>query len=259
LEGRQCNALFLALANLYNSMSNATGGIYAAIALEAVLWSTIFFGRGLQQIFWYHWRQGVMKAQPVKGLPYAALINDYGTEFRIDPTLIAAVIRCESSFNPQAQSKAGAVGLMQISLPTWQYLKKSELAWQQYNGLEADMQALFQPPINICAGTKYLGLMLSRYQGDPLKAVAAYNAGPGNVDRHNGVPPIEETVNYVHHVAEVWIEYRGVQNIATLCYWWGSYIESNGIRVQKYIYIGFCVIIIIFFVICWVRYQRRRW
>jgi hypothetical protein len=227
--------------------------------LEAVLWGTILFGRGLQQIFWYHWRQGVIQAQSVNGLPYAALINDCGIQYGIDPALIAAVMRCESSFNPKAQSKAGAIGLMQISLPTWQYLKKSEPAWQQYNGLEADMQALWQPHINISAGTKYLSLMLARYHGDPLKAVAAYNAGPGSVDRHNGVPPIAETVNYVHDVAEVWIEYHGVQNIATLGYRWGSYIESIGMLMQKYIYIGCGMIINIFFVIRWIRYQRRRW
>lgn len=206
--------------------------IMAALVIEGMLWSFILLGKGMQQLFWLQWRQAILNMQPMHNVPFALVINQCGQAHNIDPALIAAVIYCESGYNPRALSKAGAVGLMQICLPTWQELKKTQAQWQCLDTREDDMRALYQPHTNIAAGTMYLQSMLLRYRGDPVKALAAYNAGPGSVDRYKGVPPYEETEQYVHRVADKWREYRGINNITTKCYHWGWIFEHTGMKIQ---------------------------
>ena len=115
---------------------------------------------------------------------YGRWIDEAAEETRIDSTVIASVIRAESGGDPKAVSKAGAKGLMQL-----------------VDGTAGDLNVsdVFDPKENIKAGSRYLRQMLDRF-GDLDTALAAYNAGPGNVDKYGGVPPFAETRNYVRKV-----------------------------------------------------------
>lgn len=103
----------------------------------------------------------------------------------VDPALLEAVARQESNFNPKAVSPAGAQGLMQIIPSTQQMLGVTDP---------------FDPEQSANAGAKYLRQQLDAFGGDPAKALAAYNAGPGAVNKYGGVPPYKETQNYVNKI-----------------------------------------------------------
>jgi soluble lytic murein transglycosylase-like protein len=120
-----------------------------------------------------------------KEVPFGGIIYDEAKKNDLPPELVAAVVHTESKFVPTAHSNRGAVGLMQLVPKTGR--------WMGANNLN-------DPAQNIQAGTKYLRYLTDRFSGDQQKAIAAYNAGEGNVRRFNGVPPFKETRNYVQRV-----------------------------------------------------------
>ena len=108
-------------------------------------------------------------------LKYKPLIVEYAGQYDLDPALVAAVIRTESSFNPEAVSSAGALGLMQLMPDTGDWI-----AFRL--GEEFDAATLTDPELNVRYGCWYLMFLLKRYSGDVECAAAAYHGGPGAVD-----------------------------------------------------------------------------
>ena len=131
-------------------------------------------------------------AGPGASTPYAAEIDAAAAKYNVDPALLRGLIRQESNFNANATSPAGARGLTQLMPGTAAAL-----------GVDPSV-----PAQAIEGGAKYLRQQLDRFGGDPAKALAAYNAGPGAVQRYGGVPPYAETQNYVRKVMGYAAEYR---------------------------------------------------
>lgn len=125
---------------------------------------------------------------------YDDTINAAAVKWGLDPALIKAVIKAESGFRSGAVSAAGAQGLMQLMPATAASLGVTDA---------------FDAEQNIMGGARYLKGQLERFGGDVQKALAAYNAGPGNVVRYGGVPPFTETQNYVRKVLAYRDEFAG--------------------------------------------------
>lgn len=128
-------------------------------------------------------------SETLAAMPYGEVIDRMGKRFGVEGFLLAAVVEVESNFDARAISPRGAVGLAQV-MP-------------QADG-ELSAEDLKNPETNLAAGAWYLKYLLDQYDGDLELTLAAYNAGPGNVSRYNGVPPFEETRAFVRKVLEIY-------------------------------------------------------
>ena len=119
------------------------------------------------------------------GTPYGEIIAAASEAHGVNPMLVRALIEVESKFRPTARSRKGAMGLMQLMPSTV----------REYN-----LRNPFEPKANIEAGIKHLKTLIDRFGSSIELGLAAYNAGPGAVERFNGVPPYRETRNYVSRI-----------------------------------------------------------
>jgi len=150
------------------------------------------------------------KFSSIMDIPYISIVLKESDDQKVDPALVLALIQKESSFDKNAYSRNGAVGLMQIlpSTARWLGLKNPRLLWR--------------PEVNIRYGIKYIRVLakmfskrsLSRLEKEDIKKtdiiniLAAYNAGPGNVKKYGGVPPFPETRNHVYFTGMYFLQYK---------------------------------------------------
>jgi soluble lytic murein transglycosylase-like protein len=118
-----------------------------------------------------------------------AAIDQAASRHNVDPNLVRALVKVESNFNPNAVSRKGAMGLMQLMPQTARQL---------------NLKNPFDPQQNIDAGVRHLKQLLDNYNGDVRLSLAAYNAGSGAVSRHRGIPRYSETQNYVRRITNLY-------------------------------------------------------
>ncbi|MDA8213317.1 MAG: lytic transglycosylase domain-containing protein [Clostridia bacterium] len=123
-----------------------------------------------------------------------AIFENFASQYRLQPHLLKSVAKIESNFDPQAISKAGAQGIMQLMPKTAEGL---------------GVKDTFDPIENIEGGAKYLRQLLDRFDNNISLALAAYNAGPGAVNKYGGIPPYKETQNYVKKVMDNMVDLIG--------------------------------------------------
>jgi len=139
--------------------------------------------------------------------PTIDIINKYALKYKIDPNLIFAIIKCESNFQPNAVSRSGARGLMQLMPPVWRKYSQSACTGAHDSRLLCSDKCIFAPEANIAAGVRYLHELLLKYDGRVDLALEAYNAGITNVNPGQK-PKFEETRGYLEKTLRYWGELR---------------------------------------------------
>ncbi|WP_084145982.1 lytic transglycosylase domain-containing protein [Anaerovorax odorimutans] len=125
------------------------------------------------------------ESKDIQNVKYEEYFQKASKQYGVSSSLLKAIAKAESGYNTNAVSSCGAQGVMQLMPSTAKAL---------------GVINAFDPEQNIMGGAKYISQMLSRYNGDVKLALAAYNAGPGNVQKYGGVPPFKETQNYISKV-----------------------------------------------------------
>ncbi len=138
-------------------------------------------------------------AKPISVAQYDALIRAAAIRYRIPENLVRAVMHAESNFDPHAVSPRGASGLMQL-MP--------ETAQEMY------VKDIFDVQQNIDGGARYLRVLANQFDGDMVKMLAAYNAGPDALKKFGGPPPFEETQAYVRKVLQLYFQYKEQSKLA---------------------------------------------
>jgi soluble lytic murein transglycosylase-like protein len=154
-------------------------------AYEVIVYTSCYACNPLSRVDW--------RGTKLYMTEFTYLITQAAKRYGVDPSLVRAIIHAESNFNPLARSRKGAMGLMQLMPGTARDMGVS-------NASDAAQ--------NIEGGVKYLSRMLERFDGSVTMATAAYNAGPGAVEKYRGVPPYEETKTYVFRVNILYQRYK---------------------------------------------------
>ena len=114
-----------------------------------------------------------------------AIFNEAASKYGVDAKFLKAIAKCESDFSTECTSRSGAMGIMQLMPQT---------------AASLGVTNAYDPYQNIMGGARYISEKLTQYNGDKSLALAAYNAGSGNVAKYGGIPPFKETQNYVAKV-----------------------------------------------------------
>jgi hypothetical protein len=163
--------------------------------------------------------------RPVHDVPYATLINHAAETHHLNPALVAAVVAAESGFNARARSPRGAHGLMQVLPVTWREFGSGQTCAPEIARL-TDPPCMDDPAANLETGTVYLRRLVDQFKGDLPLALAAYNAGAGTVQEHDGIPPFPETTRYLRQVALAWFH---LQRDGTLTPVWRRLLSLVGL------------------------------
>lgn len=191
------------LAKIKRKKRSCFGFVFVVVVTLFILFYALDMGRDALLEFIYPTR-------------YSEIVEEKALEFGIDKYLVYAVIRCESKFNPDAVSDAGAKGLMQL-------MDETAAECNKKGGFGFDTEnEIFKPEVNITLGCYYLSELLNTYDGDVSLAVTAYNGGTGNVgkwlkddnlsDGDGGLIdiPFEETKGYLDKVLNAYDKYKEI-------------------------------------------------
>ena len=135
------------------------------------------------------YKQTVRKSRLLNHTSFRRIIFSKSMKYKIEPSLVSALIKVESNWDHKAVSQRGAKGLMQLMPST---------------AKDMNVNNPFNPEENIEGGMRYLRYLLDKFDGDIALALAAYNAGPGKIQKYKGMPPILETKQYVERILSIY-------------------------------------------------------
>lgn len=192
---------------LYKYTDSSGNITYTSRKPQGVSWSVVTAKKPTKSVFIQRGQGYKWKGTPVQS-SYDEDIRFISKQYRLDPAIVKAVIHIESAFNSNAISSAGARGLMQLMPAT---------------ARRFGVDNSYDPYENMLGGAQYLRWLFERFNGNLRYVLAAYNAGEGAVDKHKGIPPYQETQDYVKKVIKMAELYRNdfsgsskKDNIATI-------------------------------------------